>query len=217
MRALTVIVFLLILATAGLMATVWEFQLKEPLLGREPEPIVHKVENVGVSATLVAVSLIVPLWLLGGADQDRQELIDSLRSAAKVFEHSTDGVMLADTAGKVLAVNPAFTQVTGFRGKDALGRNMWDLLSDESESEFTELMWSSVKGKGDWTGAVVIHARGGEPIPVTYTMSVVRNEQGDAAGYVAMLARQAGNQQHDETGSVYARGETESGPGSATT
>ena len=112
MRALTVTVFLLILATAGLMATVWEFQLKEPLLGREPEPIAHKVENVGVSATLVAVSLIVPLWLLGGADHDRQELIDSLRSAAKVFEHTSDGVMLSDKDGMILAVNPAFTEIT---------------------------------------------------------------------------------------------------------
>ena len=76
MRGPTVLVFVLILATAALVATVWEFQSKEALLGRDTEPVAHKLENVGVSAALVAASLIIPLWLLGGADDDRLTRVD---------------------------------------------------------------------------------------------------------------------------------------------
>ena len=217
MRGPTILVFVLIIATAGLLATVWEFQMKEPLLGRAPEPFAQKVENVGVAATLVAVSLIIPLWLLGGADNDRQELIDSLRSAARVFEHTSDGVMLADRDGTIRAVNPAFTQLTGFKGKEALGCNMWLLLSTEEEGEFAKLMWASVKSRGDWRGEVLLKGKEGEQFPVMYTFSVVHTESGGTAGYVAMLARPGGSQRPVDKATLHAQDDSASGPQSLAT
>ncbi len=217
MRGPTLLVFVLILATAGLLATVWEFQLKEPLLGRDTELFAHKLENVGISAMVVAVSLIIPLWLIGGADQDRQELIDSLRSAAKVFEHTSDGVMLSDKDGVILAVNPAFTKITGFAGTDALGRNLWVLLSDGDETDFAKLMWASVRDRGDWTGELSIRRKSGERIPVLYTFSVVHSETEDAAGYVAVLARPSVKPRPGKIATVRAHVDSASGSESAAT
>ncbi len=215
MRGPTAAVFVLILVTASLLATVWEFQLKEPVLAREPEAVSQKLENVGISAALVAFSLVIPLWLLGGADQDRHELTASLHSAAKVFENASDGVMLADTEGLVVAVNGAFTKFTGYRGQDALGQNVWVLLADESQAEFAKLIWASVRSRGDWRGEVAIHRKDGERITVLYTFSVVRNEAGATAGYVAMLSRPAGEAQAGETAIVHAHEDPVPGPESA--
>ena len=214
MRGPTLLVFVLILATAGLLATVWEFQLKEPLLGRDTEPFAHKLENVGMSAMVVAVSLIIPLWLIGGADQDRQELIDSLRSAAKVFEHTSDGVMLSDKDGVVLAINPAFTRITGFTAKDALGRNLWVLVSGGDETEINRLTWASVRDRGDWKGELSIQRKSGERIPVLYTFSVVHSETEDTAGYVAVLASPSVTPQPDEIVTVNAQVDAASGSAS---
>ena len=212
MRGPTVLVFVLIVATAGLVATVWEFQVKGSLLGRDPEPFAHKVENVGVATSLVAVSLIIPFWLVGGADEDRRELIDSLRSAARMFEHSSDGVMLADRDGMVRAINPAFTQLTGYQGQEALGCNMWLLLSAEQEGEFAKLMWASVKSRGDWRGEILVKGKRGQQFPVMYTFSVVHNESGATAGYVALLAHPGGTHRPDENTTV--RAQDDSAPGS---
>ena len=209
--------FVLILATAGLLSTVWEFQVKEPLLGRDAEPFVHKLENVGMSAAVVAVALIIPLWLIGGADEDRQELIDSLRSAAKVFEHTSDGVMLSDKEGAIIAVNPAFTRITGFTGKDALGHNLWLLLADGDENDFARLMWESVKDRGDWKGELWIQRKSGERIPVLYTFSVVHSETEDTAGYVAVLASPAATVGSGEVDTVHAQVERGSGSESTAT
>ncbi len=215
MRGPTAAVFVLILVTASLLATVWEFQLKEPVLAREPEAVSQKLENVGISAALVAFSLVIPLWLLGGADQDRHELTASLHSAAKVFENASDGVMLADTEGLVVAVNGAFTRFTGYRGQDALGQNVWVLLADESQAEFAKLIGASVGSRVDWRGEVAIHRKDGELITVICTFSAVRNEAGATSGYVAMLSRPAGEAQAGKTAIVNAHEGPVPGPESA--
>ncbi len=217
MRGPLILVFVLILATAGLLLTVWEFQFKAPLLEREPEPFAQKLENVGVSTAVIAVALIVPFWLLGGAEEDRQELMDSLRSAARVFEYTSDGVMLADKDGLILAVNPAFTHITGFAAKDALGSNVWMLLSAAHEAEFAKLMGASVKNKGDWRGEVLVRRKGGEQIPVLYTFSVVLSEGGETAGYVAVLARPSDKHRPESSATHQAQGGTASGSQSLAT
>jgi len=44
---------------------------------------------------------------------ERRRSEESLRLAAKVFESSTNGIIITDTAGHILRVNDAFTRITG--------------------------------------------------------------------------------------------------------
>ena len=46
----------------------------------------------------------------------------------RVIEQSSDGIMLADERGKIIAWNPALEQITGLADDAALGRYLWDVI-----------------------------------------------------------------------------------------
>jgi PAS domain-containing protein len=48
---------------------------------------------------------------------------EKLRLSATVLEHIADGVMVIDVHGTIVAVNPAFTQITGYTESEALGKD----------------------------------------------------------------------------------------------
>lgn len=54
---------------------------------------------------------------------------------ATVFTHSPDGLVLADKEGRLLRLNPAFRRVSGIPLKDAVGRNVRELLEDGTLSD----------------------------------------------------------------------------------
>ena len=45
---------------------------------------------------------------------EREQAQERLRETAQVFERTADGVIIADTDHRIIAVNPAFTQITGY-------------------------------------------------------------------------------------------------------
>ncbi len=50
-------------------------------------------------------------------DQERSQL------AASVFESTTEGIMITDTDHAILAVNRAFTEITGYTDQEVVGKN----------------------------------------------------------------------------------------------
>ena len=52
---------------------------------------------------------------------ERKEAEETLRLSATVIEHIADGVMVIDKAGMIVAVNPAFSLITGYQEAEALG------------------------------------------------------------------------------------------------
>src|SRR5205823_11007132 len=61
------------------------------------------------------------IWVF--ADITERKLAEeTLRLSATVLEHIADGVMVTDTAGRIVAVNPAFTQITGYTEAEVVGQ-----------------------------------------------------------------------------------------------
>jgi PAS domain S-box-containing protein len=49
----------------------------------------------------------------------RQE--ESLRQAATVFEQTRDGVAITDASARIIAVNRAFSKITGYSSEEVVG------------------------------------------------------------------------------------------------
>ena len=85
-----------------------------------------------------------------------------LHMARLVFESVTEGVVVTDDAGHILAVNPAFSEVTGFREDEVLGKTPAMLRSGRHDSEFYQAMWESLRGVGRWAGEIINKRKSGE-------------------------------------------------------
>ncbi len=132
--------------------------------------------------------------------RDEQRRADAdLRLAATVFESSAEGVTITDAAGAILAVNAAFTRITGYEEAEVLGQNPRILQSGRHELSFYRALWATLLATGSWRGELWNRRKDGRIYPEWMTISVVKDQAGRTTNYVGVFtdigdAKQA---QHD--------------------
>ncbi|WP_323012486.1 putative bifunctional diguanylate cyclase/phosphodiesterase [Castellaniella sp.] len=83
----------------------------------------------------------------GSLDADRQAEI-----AALVYRNTSEGMLVLDSKGFILDVNPAFVSLRGRAQSDVVGRHVRCLNSPCHDREFYRTMWRSVMETGCWQG-----------------------------------------------------------------
>ncbi|MBU0689972.1 MAG: EAL domain-containing protein [Gammaproteobacteria bacterium] len=106
---------------------------------------------------------------------------------AKVFETSSDAIVITDADSRIISINPSFTRITGYSKADALGQNPVDLLSSHhQDAAFYVQMWGEVLGKGFWHGEVVNRHKGGSLYDLSLSVAVSRNRNGEPEHFIAV-------------------------------
>lgn len=98
---------------------------------------------------------------------------EGLRLMANIFEHTHDGMIIADENAIIVDVNPAFTEFTGYRRDEALGRNPSFMRSGRHDADFYQRMWLALREKGVWSGKIWNRRRDGRLIAEMLTISRV--------------------------------------------
>jgi diguanylate cyclase (GGDEF)-like protein/PAS domain S-box-containing protein len=108
--------------------------------------------------------------------------------AQKVFTHTPAGIIFTDEAHRILSINPATTQMTGYQLDDLQGRPVFDLLSthhDETPESFRE----NISQRGAWNGELEITPKCGDDFPAGIRITRVDDQHsGDAAHYIWIIA-----------------------------
>ncbi len=147
------------------------------------EKIVHEDGEVTYDSNGKAVKMT-------GAVQDiteRKNAEDQLALASKVFESAAEGVMVSDSYGTILSVNPAFTKITGFTAEEALGKNPNILRSDRHDQAFYDNMWKKLITEGAWQGEIWNRRKSGKAYPEWLNITAIKNQQGKTERYVAVF------------------------------
>ncbi len=119
---------------------------------------------------------------------ERRAAEERLRQSAKVFESTTDGVSITDSAANIIAVNRAFTEITGYTEAEMLGKNPRLLQSGRHDESFYRSVWSSIAQVGAWSGEIWNRRKNGEVYPEWLTISTVRDDTGKLTNYVGVFA-----------------------------
>lgn len=80
----------------------------------------------------------------------------------QVFNGTREGVLITDAHSRVLDVNEAFVQITGYSRDDVLGRTPRLLSSGRHDPTFYEQMWSTLQQTGRWQGEIWNRRASGE-------------------------------------------------------
>ena len=118
----------------------------------------------------------------------RRKSEDSIRLAAKVFQHALEGIMITALDGSIMDVNDAFTQITGYSREEALGQNPRLLSSGRHSREHYQQMWRDLAETGIWVGENWNRRKNGEIYAQIQKVSTVRDEQGKAMHYVSLFS-----------------------------
>lgn len=117
---------------------------------------------------------------------DRKLAEAELKIAAIAFE-SQEGMMITDADTVILRVNRAFTLITGYTAKEAVGKTPQLISSGQHDDAFYAAMWESLNNKYVWEGEVWNRRKNGEAHPEHVTITVVRDDNGIVTNYVATL------------------------------
>jgi len=110
-----------------------------------------------------------------------------LRLSAKVFESTTEGITITDKEGTILAVNQAFTTITGYTEEEALGQNPRILKSDHHDDSYYKEMWNALISVGKWQGEIWNKSKDGTIYPELLTISSILDSDGETSNYVAVF------------------------------
>jgi len=119
---------------------------------------------------------------------EREEHLHRLRQSAAVFDSSAEGVIITDPHERIVAVNPAFTAITGYREDEVLGGTPRMLSSGSQDRSFYQAMWQELRDSGVWKGEVWNRRKSGEVYPEYLTISAVHDATGTLTNYVAVFA-----------------------------
>jgi len=119
---------------------------------------------------------------------ERKQLEEKLREAAAVMESTHEGVLITDLTPRIVAVNPAFSAITGYSMEEMIGQNPNILSSGREDKFFYETMWRQIVKDGYWQGEIVNRRKNGEIFPQLLSISSILNEQQQPIRYVGVFA-----------------------------
>ncbi|MGE5466008.1 MAG: PAS domain S-box protein [Ignavibacteria bacterium] len=101
------------------------------------------------------------------------------RLAATVFRTVDSGVQVADATDRIIAVNPAFTHITGYTEADVIGRKWQVFAARENRPECFADMTRALAATGSWHGELWHRHRDGERYLAWQSVNQVRREDGE--------------------------------------
>lgn len=119
--------------------------------------------------------------------KQRREAEAGLDLAAKVFEQNSEAIIVTDAENRIVTVNRAFSEITGYPAEEVIGQNPRFLASGRQMVQFYRAMWSELLEKNGWRGEIWNKRKSGEIFPELLTISTVRNEQGDITHYIGVF------------------------------
>ncbi|MBU8878024.1 MFS transporter [Bacillus sp. FJAT-29790] len=113
--------------------------------------------------------------------------------ANEVVNHTVEGILVTDTKGKIISVNPAFSEITGFQSEEVIGKNPNILKSDKQSKAFYEDLWKSIEINGFWQGEIWNRRKDGRHYLQWLTISAIKNDAGDVVQYAGMFSDISGH------------------------
>lgn len=129
--------------------------------------------------------------LIVGTHIDINETVragEELKLVGRVFEQSSEGYLITDAQQRIIKVNQAFTDITGYSPADALGQTPALLSSGQHDRDFYLRMWAAIEMDGHWQGEVWNRRKDGTLYPEWLRISRMLDDFGSVIHYVAVLS-----------------------------
>jgi PAS domain S-box-containing protein len=129
-----------------------------------------------------------PTHLLGISEDitDRRQAEAERERLLSAIEQTGDAVIIMDPDHTIRYVNPAFTTVSGYTRKDAIGQTPFLLKSGRHDESFFTEMWAVVAGGDIFKGRIVNRRKDGVLYTEDVTLSPVFDASGKIRNYVGV-------------------------------
>ena len=106
-----------------------------------------------------------------------------LKLIVNAFSHAHEGIVITDFTGKIIDVNAAFSQITGYAREEAIGKNPRILKSGQHDDGFYKTMWKKLIQTGYWQGEVWNRRKNGKTYAQRLSITAIQGVEGCASPY----------------------------------
>lgn len=116
---------------------------------------------------------------------ERKGMEEELRLAAQVFDNASEGLLITDDRQRVLKVNPAFMEMSGYPPGEVQGRPLRELLDAEHQDpERLDAIEARVRDTGRWEGELIKRRRDGSTCHTWTTVLAVCDETAEPTHFI---------------------------------
>jgi diguanylate cyclase (GGDEF)-like protein/PAS domain S-box-containing protein len=108
--------------------------------------------------------------------------------ADRVISEIGDAIVVTDHNLKIIEINPAFTNVTGYTREEVIGQTPSLLSSGQHDSDFYKGMWRSIDEKGEWKGTIWNRKKNGDIFPEWLVIRSISDSRGIITNYLGTFS-----------------------------
>ena len=123
---------------------------------------------------------------------------ESLKLAAMVYQDSSEAMIVTDVGNRIVAVNPAFEQITGYRADGVIGRQSTFLMSDREDADSYRSAGEAIGTTGRWKGELWIRTRDGRDLAIMLSVNTTFSANGSVQRRVALFSDITSRKESDE-------------------
>jgi len=106
---------------------------------------------------------------------------------SQVASETVNGVLIQDPEGKILWMNQAFTDITGYQAENAYGKEPWSFLSGpETDQNLIKLTYDSVNRKKAFTSENVLYKMDGTKVWISTNFTPILDSNGEISRIVSV-------------------------------
>jgi diguanylate cyclase (GGDEF)-like protein/PAS domain S-box-containing protein len=122
-----------------------------------------------------------------------------LQLAAMLYQNSKESMMITDAKNLIIAVNPAFTEATGYSPSHVVGKDPKILNSGEQDDMFFKDMWDELNSNGRWEGEIYNRRKSGEIFAEWIRISTIYDDNGAVLNRVSVATDVTVKKKSEET------------------
>lgn len=119
---------------------------------------------------------------------EQKQANDSMRLATAIYQFGNEAIMVTDENNLIMAVNPAFTRITGYELTDVLGQDPRIFQSGRHKKAFYQKMWQKLLNEDHWQGEIWDIRKNGSIQAKWLNISVIRQSDERIYCYVAQFS-----------------------------
>jgi len=101
------------------------------------------------------------------------------------LEQTADSITITDTKGVIEYINPAFTAMTGFSVREAVGRYPSIVKSGRHDPQFYQQLWNALQRGDAFRDVFINRKKGGELYYEEKTITPLKDAQGQITHYIS--------------------------------
>jgi PAS domain S-box-containing protein len=169
----------------GYFWSLWEFSA---ILDTQGQPVEIQCIGFDISEQKEAEDEILRLnaELEERVAQRTAELRLAKEQADIILQHAADAIVLTDVDGRILYVNPAWEELTGYRLYEVLQENPRILQSKRTPRQTYQELWATILRGQTWQGTLTNKRKSGEEYEAELIIVPVKNADGSPRYFVGV-------------------------------